>query len=163
MPQTVPEFLDLLKALNANRVRYVVVGGLAMVFQGSTYTTFDLDFAISTDAETVAAVVQALAPFHPYPPRYGSARSFVWDARSFVGAVVELATEAGFVDILRVQPGVDSFEGLHERSEVRHVFDVAVRVASIDDLIAMKQAADRPKDRDHINQLRALKALRQPS
>lgn len=37
MPPTVPEFEDLLKALNGEHVRYVVVGGLDMVLQGSSW------------------------------------------------------------------------------------------------------------------------------
>jgi predicted nucleotidyltransferase len=37
---------------------------------------------------------------------------------------------------------------------------IEVRVASIDDLIAMKRAANRPKDREHILELAALKAAK---
>ena len=160
LPPTVPEFADLLRALNNEHVRYVVVGGLAMILQGSSYVTFDLDFAISKDDNDPAAVVRALAPFRPFPPRYGSPEHFVWDERSLTISVVDLITDAGQVDILRLLPGVDSFEGLWSRSELRTLAGLEIRVASIDDLIAMKTAASRPKDLDHIRQLIALKNLR---
>ena len=107
------------------------------------------------------AVIRALAPFRPFPPQFGSADSFVWDRRSFVGAVLELVTDVGHIDVLLVQPGVDSFEGLLSRSESRSLEDIKVQVASIDDLIAMKSAAGRPKDIDHIRQLHAIKAVRE--
>ena len=159
MQPTVPEFADLLRALNDQSVRCVVIGGLAMILHGSSYVTFDLDIAVSTDGSNTLPIIQALAPLHPFPPQFGSADNFVWDERSIFGAVISLVTDAGLVDILRVQPGIDSFEGLWQRSEVREVAGLKVRVASITDLIAMKRAAGRPKDLDHIKQLEALKAL----
>jgi hypothetical protein len=41
------------------------------------------------------------------------------------------------------------------------LFGLPVRVASVDDLIAMKTATGRPKDTEHAMQLRALKKLKQ--
>ena len=161
MQQNVPEFDQLIKALRSEDVRFVVVGGLALILHGASYVTFDFDFAVSREQEIAAAIVRALAPFHPFPPEYGSAEHFVWDERSIVGAVIPLVTDAGHIDMLREQPGVDSFEGLWERSETRMVAGLDIHVASLDDLIAMKEAANRPKDREHLMQLRALKALQE--
>ena len=160
MPQKEPEFLELLKSLVSEQVRFVIVGGIAMVLHGSSSVTFDLDLAVSLDAENESAAVRAIAPFGPRPPHYPAGLGFVWDERSFTGAVVHLNTDIGPLDLLRVLPKIDSFEGLWNRSELREIGDLEVRVASIDDLIAMKQAANRPKDQEHIRQLKALKALR---
>ena len=137
-----PDFLDLLKSLNDNDVRYVVIGGYATVLHGD-------------------ALIEALREFEPYPPRYGSAKNFVWDIRSFSGRVISLATTAGRIDILRAVPGIDAFEDIWERSHISSVRGVKVRIASINDLIKMKQAADRPKDREHIKLLEALKSIEQ--
>jgi predicted nucleotidyltransferase len=71
-----------------------------------------------------------------------------------------LITDAGRVDILRVLPEVDSFEGLKARAEIRVLGGITVHVASIDDLISMKLAAGRPKDLDHIHHLMAIKKLK---
>ena len=159
MQQNVPEFRDLLKALNEQGVRFVIVGGFAMILNGGTYVTFDLDLAISPDPSNATAIVRALAHFHPFPPEFGSPESFVWDERSITGSVVSLVTSAGNVDILRVLPEIESFDVLWERSGERMIFDALVRVASIDDLIKMKEAANRPKDLNHIQELRVLKHL----
>jgi len=161
VPRSVPEFLDLLKALNAEGVRYVVVGGLAMVLQGTTYVTYDLDIAPSPEDENVSAIVRALASLHPRPFQYVPGAPFVWDEKSFFGPAVELITEAGDVDILRVLPGLDSFEGLLARSEIRRIGELEIRIACLEDLIAMKAEAHKPKDLDHIRQLLALKELRE--
>lgn len=160
MRQKEPEFLEVLKSLDAEGVRFVIVGGVAMVLHGSSSVTFDLDLALSLDERNVAAAVRGLAPFHPRPPHYPTEVGFVWDERSFVGAVVELNTDAGPLDLLRVLPEVDSFAGLWDRAEIRELGGIAVRVASIDDLIAMKEAAGRPKDLEHVRQLKALKKIR---
>ena len=45
-------------------------------------------------------------------------------------------------------------DGLHDRSEPYDVGGVSVRVASIPDLIFLKRLADRPRDRDDIEQRR---------
>ncbi len=161
MRQNVPEFHSLLTALTNEKVRFVVVGGLALVFYGATTVTFDVDFAVATDSENVDAILRALAPFHPFPPQVGTPESFVWDRRSFLGAVLELVTDAGHVDLLLIQPGVESFEALWSRAELRQLGEMEISVACIDDLIAMKRAAHRPKDLDHIRQLEAIKNLRE--
>ena len=56
-----------------------------------------------------------------------------------------LETSVSSLDILSDIPGVNSFEGLSERSVVRELYGLDVHVASIDDLIAMKRTANRPK------------------
>ena len=156
-----PDFLDLLKSLNDNDVRYVVIGGYATVLHGGSNVTIDLDLAVALDEKNGDALIEALREFEPYPPRYGSAKNFVWDIRSFSGRVISLATTAGRIDILRAVPGIDAFEDIWERSHISSVRGVKVRIASINDLIKMKQAADRPKDREHIKLLEALKSIEQ--
>ena len=61
--------------------------------------------------------------------------------------------------MLAVPEGLDSYEGLVSRAVEMGVFGVSVHVASVDDLIAMKRAANRPKDQAHLYELLALKEL----
>ena len=71
-----------------------------------------------------------------------------------------LETDVGAVDLLGDITGVSSFEDLWERAvEMDLGGGLSVRVASLDDLIAMKRAADRPKDRLHLMELEALRRL----
>ncbi len=130
-----------------------------MVLHGSNYSTVDSDFAIGTAGVSTNGLVLALTPYNPKPSHWPEGTPFVWDARSISGSVVSLTTDAGDIDLLRTVPGVDSFEGLWSRSVVRTVFGESVRVASIEDLIAMKQAVNRPKDQVHIFELQSLAAI----
>lgn len=52
---------------------------------------------------------------------------------------------------------MDGFDGVWARADHMQLFELPVRVASIDDLIAMKRAAGRPKDAMHIMELEAVK------
>jgi hypothetical protein len=55
--------------------------------------------------------------------------------------------------------GVDSFEGLWSCSVSVALGTIVIHVASLDDLIAMKKAANRAKDRLHLLELEVLKEL----
>ena len=134
-----------------------------MVLHGSDHATVDVDFAVASDAENTEPLVKALAPFHPRPKNRTSVADFPWDARSIFGPQVNLESDAGDIDLLRVYPGVDSFEGLLARSVRRVIFGVPVQVASIPDLVAMKTEAGRPKDKIHLLELESLARLEPPS
>lgn len=76
------------------------------------------------------------------------------DAKTFKNVLnLTLTTDVGDIDLLAEPAGVDSFEGLWERANVMEIFGLQVRVASIEDLIAMKRAAGRPKDQQHLLEL----------
>lgn len=52
----------------------------------------------------------------------------------------------GSFDILGDVAGISAYEELKGKSDAALIEDIEVRVASIDHLIAMKRAANRPKD-----------------
>ena len=62
------DFEQALTALAEARVRFVIVGGLAVTIHGSSYVTFNLDFCYARDRENLSHLAQALSPFPP-PPR----------------------------------------------------------------------------------------------
>lgn len=159
MPRNPPNLEVLVKALTAEHARFVVIGGFALVLHGGRTTTMDSDFAIASDPDNVSGVVRALAPLHARPWHWHEGIPFVWDERSIHGSNVSLSTEAGDVDLLLELPGIDSFEGLFQRSLQKHLGEVGFRVASIDDLIAMKRAANRPQDLVHLAELERIRKV----
>jgi hypothetical protein len=70
-------------------------------------------------------------------------------------------TDAGDFDVLAVLPGVDgrrlSYDDLADRADDLELDGTVVRVAALDDVIASKEWADRPKDRAALDELRALR------
>jgi predicted nucleotidyltransferase len=155
-----PELKSLIKILTEADVRYVLIGGLAMAAQGSDYITDDADLVFDRDGSNADALVNALKPLNPRPVDYPPELLYVWDSSTlFASAVLNLETTNGRIDLVGEPEGIDSFEGLYERAETLNLFGHPVKVASIDDLIAMKHAAGRNKDRLHIMELEALRGL----
>ena len=160
MPELLPDFVSVLVALNAARVRFVLIGGLAMVAHGSAHITEDIDICYARDRENLVALVAALTPSNPHLRGAPEGLPFLFDTRTLANAFnLTLATDIGSVDLLGEVPGVGSFDTLWGRSVTLEMGGVLVRVASVDDLIAMKEAAGRLKDQSHVLELRALRKL----
>lgn len=162
MPEKLPDFQPILAALKAANVRFVLIGGLAMAAHGSSYITQDIDIGYARDRENARAIAKALADRHPRPRDFPPDLPFQWDEKTLLAATnLTLETDDAPIDFLAEIAGIHSFEELWERSVVVELYDVSIHVASLDDLIAMKRAANRVKDQSHIPELEALRKLRQ--
>ena len=161
MPFNPLDLGKLLSHLNAEPdLRYVLVGGMAVAGHGGTRLTEDIDLAIAFDLDNRRRIVQALAPLNPRPGRLAKGAAWVWDELCVRAPWSIFDTDAGRVDLIIRLPGIDSFDGLYERSEVHEIAGGTVRLASISDLLAMKREADRDRDRDDVNQLLAIQRQR---
>lgn len=160
MPESVPDFTTFVEHLQAEGVRFVVIGGLAMIAHGSARLTFDMDISFSRSRENIDRLAKALAPLKPRPRGFPEELPFLWDAISLRSMTTStLRTLAGDLDLLAEPEGIDGFEGLYERAVELEILGRKVKVASLDDLAAMKKAAGREKDFDHLRDIEALKRL----
>jgi hypothetical protein len=159
-------YVDLFRELDEHHVRYVVVGGLALNLHGVQRATMDVDLAVALDAANVGACLDTFAALDLVPVApvtIDAARDpdtlRAWrEQRNMIAFAVRPAGGAGpTVDMLIAAP-VD-FDELASRAVEKRVAGVAVIVASIDDLIAMKRIAGRAVDRADIEALRALQRL----
>jgi hypothetical protein len=137
----------LLEALGRHGVDFVVVGGIAGLAQGSSYPTYDLDVAYARDPANLDRLADALtaigATLRGAPPDL----PFQLDAQTLAnGANFTFDTEFGSFDVLGDVAGIKSYEDLRRASQLKRIAGVEVRVASLDDLISMKRAANRVKD-----------------
>jgi len=133
------DFSDLLRLLDANHVRYLVVGGYAVVQYAEPRYTKDLDVWIRADADNAKAVFRALREFGA--PLGGLTES---DFAS-EGYFYQMGVPPVRVDILMGIPGVNFDEAWQRRFEAD--FDgLTVSFISKQDLIQSKLASGRPQD-----------------
>jgi len=133
------DFSDLLRIFNDHNVRYMVIGGYAVVQYAEPRFTKDLDMLISTDTANAEAVYKALLEFGA--PLAGlSAKDFAEEGFFFQMGVAPVR-----VDILMGIPGIQFEECWNRRMEV-DFDDLKVIFISKQDLIASKRAAGRPQD-----------------
>ena len=133
-----------------------------MIVHGSNHVTSDIDFAFRRTRENASKLAQALAALHPKPEGWDPDLPFVWDASTVHGAtILTLITDIGSIDLLGETPGVESYDALARGAAEVTLYGHPLLVASLDDLIRMKTAADRPKDRRHLPELQSLKSLKE--
>jgi len=133
------DFSDLLRLLNANQVRYLVIGGYALIQYAEPRCTQDLDLWISTDAPNAQAVYHTLRAFGA--PLTGlTAADFAQE-----GYFYQMGTPPVRVDILMGIPGV-TFEAAWPKRMIVDFDGLAVPFSARDDLIQAKRAAGRPQD-----------------
>ena len=154
------EFEQLIKLVAASGAEVVLIGGLAVILQGGERSTKDVDFAYRRTRQTAQAIAKALKDFHPRPVDFPEGLPFVWDEATLRNmSVLTLTSDLGRIDFLSAPEGVESVEALLARAVPADIDGVTVLVASIEDLIAMKQAANRDQDRAHIAELETLRRL----
>lgn len=133
------DFTDLLKLFNDNRVRYLVIGGYAVVQYAEPRFTKDLDLWISTDATNAQAVYNALKAFG------APLTDLTEDDFAEEGYFYQMGVPPVRVDILMGIPGVD-FESAWKNRAVVDFDGLSVIFISRQDLIQAKIVSGRPQD-----------------
>lgn len=137
------DYKDLLSALRAHGVKYLVVGGFAVIYHSQPRFTRDMDLFIKADPENEGDLRGPLQGVRP--DDFTDSNSFFRFGRD----------PKGF-DILPAIPGVD-FDAAWER-RVEIVVDTGTGLKanfiSADDLIASKLASGRPQDLADVDAIR---------
>lgn len=126
---------------------------MAGITRGSNYPSFDLDVAYSRDKGNVRRLVSALSEIGVRLRGAPADLPFQLDEQVIEnGANFAFVTPFGDFDVLADVAGIRSYAELAAKAEEREFFGLAVRVASLDHLISMKRAANRPKDRNMLEE-----------
>ena len=152
---------EILRRLTARRIDFVVIGGIAAVLHGSPRNTYDLDICFAPDQANLDALGSVLVDLEAKLRGVKEEVPFVPDGQTLRKVeLLTLTTSAGWFDLLRLPPGAPTYERLRRNADRYDLGDFTVLVASIEDLIAMKQTANRPKDLNDIAELQAIGRLR---
>jgi predicted nucleotidyltransferase len=157
-----PEFRPsaLVQRLDAAGVDFVVIGGIAAVLHGSAQLTQDLDVCYATDPENLDRLGAALTALDARLRGVAEAVPFVPDGRTLRHAqVLTLDTSHGPLDVLAAPSGFPGYDALRERAEEVEFRGIRTRIASLEDLVAMKRAAGRPKDLIAVEELEAIQRI----
>jgi predicted nucleotidyltransferase len=151
----------ILRTLGSAGVEFVVIGGIAAIAHGSPRITRDLDIVSATDQANLERLGRALQELGATLRGVTDEIPFVPDARMLRHVrLLTLDTEEGPLDVMVQPDGSKGYDQLLAGSIEAVVGGTAVRIAGLDDLIAMKKAAGRPKDRIYVEELEAIRRLR---
>ena len=153
----------VLAALNDAGVRYLIVGGVAVVLHGHLRTTADLDLVVQLESENALRAVRALAKlgYQPHAPVQveqfadpavrntwirdkGLTVLSLWSSR-FPGLEVDLFVSEPF-----------NFDATYARALDVSLDETTATVVSIQDLLALKRMSDRPIDQADVDALKSL-------
>ncbi len=138
----------LLKLLNENRVRYIVIGATAFPVHGYARATLDIDIFIDSDLTNVKKALKALSDFG-----YDLTDISAEDAQHNKILIRQYVLE---LDLHPFVAGL-TFEQAWQNKVASKIGSTKAYFASLDDLIKMKEAAGRPKDRQDLQALKRLK------
>lgn len=152
----------ILDALAAERVRFVLVGGMAAVLHGDVGVTLDVDIAPASDGANLDRLARALRGLNariraeeaPDGLPFDCSREFLRNLGA--DAILNLTTNAGDLDVAFMPAGTRGFDDLRRDAVAIEVTGTRVLVASLADVIRSKGAADREKDRQALPRLRQL-------
>jgi hypothetical protein len=142
-------FGQLLSGLNRAEVRYVVVGGIAVIRHGVVRATRDLDVVVAPDQETAVRLAPLLVEWEATRPD-GSPESRKTPGP---GWPLHLRTVHGLIDLIAEEAPPLDLSGLLARADERRIDGVPAPICSLADLVALKRAAGRPTDVEDLRRL----------
>jgi hypothetical protein len=153
----------ILTALVKRQVEFVVIGAVAAIAQGGPLITQDLDITPAREPGNLDRLARALKDLDARLrlPDDSSGIEFPIEPR-FLGSVGSwtLKTPSGDLNLLFVPSGTAGYEDLKRSAVSVELWGQEVLVASLADIIRMKEAAGRPKDLGQLPALRQTLELR---
>jgi predicted nucleotidyltransferase len=135
-------FGRILDDLNGAGVRYVLIGGIALISHGVVRATRDVDAVFDPDPGNVERIRSLIDRWKATRPD----GSTIPSGGIAADRTIHLATPHGEVDLLSEQSTGISFVELVARADIRRVDGIEAPICSLSDLVALKRAAGRERD-----------------
>lgn len=149
------EVTGLLKVLSKHEVKYLLVGGMAVVFHGYIRTTQDLDIWVKKDENNQSRLSDALAEMDITGAEYLKNTQLVMGYTSVPfgehGFTLDMGHELSFFK-------EHDFDTCYERAVIAEIEGTPFRVIHMNDLIREKEHLSRLKDQLDVEELKKLKS-----
>ena len=147
-----PDTRDFIGLLHSHGVRYLIVGGEAVIFHGHARLTGDVDFFFGREPGNLERLFEALDAFWDGDvPGLTSATDLSPD-----GTIVQFGQPPNRIDLINAIEGVGFDEAWNGRVEAILLMgdrEVRVPFIGLDALVKNKRAVGRPKDLDDLSYL----------
>jgi predicted nucleotidyltransferase len=148
------DLAGLVRALADHRVRFVVIGGVAVAAHGYLRATEDLDIVPDPDRENLDRLGNALVAIDARLATDATRELGPRERQAlYQGRNLTLSTTLGDVDVVQRLAGVPGFAELFADSQEASIGGVPIAVSSRDHLIAMKAARGSAQDRADLERL----------
>jgi hypothetical protein len=142
------DFRDFIQALNNNNVRYLLVGGYAVIFYGHARTTGDMDIWVDCSSENYRQIVKAFNEFKM--PVFDMTEDKFLQKDKF--DVFRFGRKPVAIDIMTKMANLD-FDECYKQKQEFNDDGLLLPVVHIRNLISAKKAAGRNKDLDDLEHL----------
>ena len=151
---------DLLARLVKASVRFVLIGGYACIVHGGTQTTEDVDVCCDFTPENLFRLQQAIADLNPVHRMTPNRLPLSLTSENCLHLNnLYLDTDLGQLDCISAVQGLGDFSQVEQLCDTIETEQGQLNVLSRDALIQSKKAMNRPRDREAIRQLEAIKKL----
>lgn len=147
-----PDFKELLKIFKKHKIRYLIVGGYAVMKYSEPRFTKELDMFTATDQENAKSVYLALKEFG------APLENLTPDDFAHEGYFYQMGRPPLRVDIMMSIPGIE-FDVAWKNREVVELDDLQIFFISRSDLIRAKEASGRSQDKIDIEKLKEAERL----
>lgn len=146
-------FIELLRVLEANNVRFIFVGGLATNLHGYSRMTGDIDLWLEDEIENRRKLRKALFEL-------GLGDIPLMETIQFIPGRSGISLESGVeLDILTELAGLENytFDECYKSSPVAEIHGIRAKFLHINYLIENKKRVDRDRDRIDVINLEKIK------
>lgn len=140
------DFSDFLKLCLENEVRFMVIGGYAVIHHSRPRYTGDLDLWIDSSLDNAQRVVAVLTDFGF--PNDTVSTEMITDVKN----IIRMGFEPMRLELFTRIPGVE-FNSCYERRILVKIGRMMVPFISLEDLKINKRASGRPKDLQDLEEL----------
>lgn len=155
------QFHKIIQNLAGQKIDFVLVGGLAVVAQGSASLTADIDICYSRSVENLKKIVGAFKNYHITLRGAPKDLPFIFDEKTLkAGLNFTFSSDLGDIDLLGEVGGLGFYDDVCRFSEKMNLYGWDCQVLTIDGLLKSKRAANRRKDQNHIAELEELLKLK---